>query len=365
MAIATLNGGSGVFFGINWPQSLWINSAFSLSSMSAAAHYRALSFIAPKAGDLSKFHFRTGTVTTGDDLHISFQNADSNGNPDGAVDQYRVITVDSADDNVWKTTGIISSNGTDGGAKRTVAAGDRICVVIRFNSYVAGSLWLQYMADAAVSGYSTFLQSTNSGSTWSEVNGAMDAAIEYADGTIAYLKNTAAVESFTTTSTNTGSTPDEYSLRFRLPYPVRVAGVEIKGASTDCSFALYPDSGSALASGEPVIKGTTSLRRSLIFSSPVDLDANVYYRIGWKPTTGTNRSLQLYNLNSAAIREAFDLGLNFSLGTRVDAGAWSDDTAKFMLATLICIGADDGSSGGAGCSYGALSNGTRVVPVAQ
>lgn len=367
MSIQTLNGGRGLIDGIRWPDGLWNTTGYSLSQVSASTHQRAFRFTAPKAGNLSKFHFKTGNVATGDDLKISFQDANSEGKPDGVIDQYRVLTVDSADDNVWKTSGIISSDGTDGGAKRAVSAGDSICVVLEWNSYVAGSLWYQYLATASISGGSTFWQSTDSGSSWSEILGQMGCAVEYDDGTFAYIQNSAPIETFTSPSVGSGSTPDEYSLRFRLPFPARVHGIAVKSASQDTVLSLYPDSGAALASGSPIVLSTSgNVKRTVMFASPVDIDANVYYRIGWKPSTTTARSIPLFYLSNAAMREAFDLGLNFSLGTRTDSGSWSDDTAKFLLGTILVSGFDDGAGGGGGsCSYGSLPNGTRVIPVAQ
>lgn len=366
MAFQTLNNGRGLADAIRWPDALWASSSFSSSNATTGTHKRAWRFTAPKTGNLSKVHFLTGTVTTGDDVKVSFQNASSDGKPDGIIDQYRVINVDSSDDNVWKTTGIISDNGADGGVKRAVTAGDSICVVFEWNSYVAGSMAYQYLAVANLSGGNTFWSSIDSGSTWSEVVGSFAGAIEYDDGTFAYIQNSAPLETLTTLTLANNSTPDEYSLRFRLPFPVKVAGVAVKGASTDVELSLYPDSGSALASGSPIILNTSqNTRRSVVFSSPVDLNANTYYRIGWKPTTTTSRGLAVFYMNSAPMREAFDLGLNFSLGSRTDGGSWTDDTSKFMLASLLVVGFHDGTGGGGSCSYGALSNGTRVIPVAQ
>ena len=367
MAIEALNGGRGLITIPDWPFPMNLSSSFTLSSMSAAAHRKALSFVAPKAGDIAKVHFRTGTVTTGDDLHISLQDQDSDGNPDGTEDQYRVLTVGDGDDNAWLSTGIISSDGTDGGTKRTVAAGDRLSVVFRFNSYVAGSLWLQYIASASYNGLSAFLGSTNSGSTWAQALGAMAIAIEYADGTFAYIDNTVPFSSISNTSVGSGSTPDEYSLRLRLPFPVRVMGLMVRGASADTEIGLYPDSGAALATGVPQPANTSgSIIRKILFSSAVDLLANTYYRISWKPTTATVRTITVYSMASAGIRGAFSLGTNFALGTRADGGSWTDDETQMIMASLLVSGIDDGAGGGGGsCSYGALSNGTRVVPVAQ
>jgi hypothetical protein len=227
---------------------------------------------------------------------------------------------------------------------------------------------LQNMAVGSTnSGLTATLRSTDSGSTYTQVVGAPSFAVEYDDGTFACLTDTVPLVSITATSVNSGSTPDEYCLKFRLPFPVRVFGLKVFGACQDTEIGLYPDSGSALATGVPLpASATIGVLRYILFSSPVNLLANTYYRISWKPTSITSRSIPVYTIASAAVREAFDLGLNFALGTRADGGSWTDDETKFIQAGLMVSGADDGSGGGGGsCNYGALTNGTRVVPVAQ
>lgn len=367
MSIATLNGGRGLIEGIRWPEAAWSATAFTLFSMSAAAHFRAFSFIAPKAGNIHKVHFRTGTVSTGDTLRVSFQNVDALGYPDNTDDQYRDLVVDSADDNAWLSTGIISSDGTDGGALRAVSVGERLAVVFKFPSYVAGSLWLQYMSSGSTHGHTFLAFSNDSGTTWALQAGTVVAAVEYDDGSMAFLENASPIKTITFQGVLSTSTPDEYCLKFRLPFPTRCLGMSVFGASQDIEMGLYPDSGAALATGTPLPSSATmGIRRTIMFSSAVDLAANTWYRLSWKPTTASSRSIPVHTLHSAAYREAFSPGLNFALGTRTDGGAWSDDDTKFIVATPLISGFEDGAGGGGGsCSYGSLPNGTRVVPVAQ
>lgn len=362
MAIAKLNGGRGTWDLVKWPQAAWISSAYTLQILSAAAHRVAATIQIPKTGNLSKVHFQTGNVTTGDTLHISFQNVSSVGLPDGTEDQYRTLVIDSADDNVWKTSGILTDTGADGGAKRAVTAGDRIAIVFKWNSYVAGNMWFQYLADTTSGQLTALLTSTNSGSTWTVGSGALAIALEYDDGTFAYLDNTFPVSAFTTNNVGNGSTPDEYGLKFRVPFKTSIRGIAFRGASQDVEFLLYPESGAALASAVTPYPSSTSPtnRREAYFATDVELDANTWYRIAWRPSTGTTRQLVTYTLNAAGMMEAFSIGLNAMLCTRTDGGSWTDTDTQFVLATPLCNGVDDGAGGGGGgCS---LANGTAVIP---
>ena len=59
--------------------------------------------------------------------------------PDGTADQFRDVdnTVITGADS-WITSPLITDDGTDGGVKRTVAVGDRIHFVFRYQTFTAG-----------------------------------------------------------------------------------------------------------------------------------------------------------------------------------------------------------------------------------
>jgi hypothetical protein len=94
-------------------------------------------FRAPKTGNLSKATFCISSVITAEDLKVSWQDVDgTTGNPDGTVDQYRVFAKAGITAATLIQTGIISSDGTDGGSKRAVTIGDWVACVIEFNSAI-------------------------------------------------------------------------------------------------------------------------------------------------------------------------------------------------------------------------------------
>ena len=107
-----------------WPPILTCNNvapAYSSGTLNASADKYAFIVQCPKAGTLDTFEWRTGAVTNNPDngIRCSFQTVDATtGYPDGVQDQYRDIT-GTISANTWQVPGLITSDGTDVGTKRT------------------------------------------------------------------------------------------------------------------------------------------------------------------------------------------------------------------------------------------------------
>ena len=117
---------------------------FSVSLLNSANEKWAAIIRAPRTGTLDKFECRIGTSLAtfpGNGLRLSFQDVDlSTGNPDGSVDEFRVVSV-SPGVNGWVTPGLMTDDGTDTGVKRSVTAGDYLACVVDFNpTYTTGDL---------------------------------------------------------------------------------------------------------------------------------------------------------------------------------------------------------------------------------
>jgi len=90
---------------------------------------------------INKVHFRFGAVTKagGSGLQVSLQDvsltAGPPAQPDGVVDQYRAIANGEATfaANTWYTSGLLTSDGTDTGTKRTVNFGDLVACVLEYD----------------------------------------------------------------------------------------------------------------------------------------------------------------------------------------------------------------------------------------
>ena len=345
----------------SWPPGIYsINSTLASTTLNHANDRAAWIFRMPVAGDIAKIHFRTGFVSGAQTLQVSLQDLAS-GVPDLTADQYRDVTILDTDDNTVFATGLITSDGTDGGVKRTVAVGDIIAVVFRLPSYSSGSCAIEQMITVSGDGRLPALLFSNTGGVFSIQNADPVIAIEMADGSFPYIHRSAPLSAIATSSVANSSTPDEYALKLKVPAPMRALGVFIKGASTDVEALLYSNAGATLGGPSSCWQVSTSQSslKDYYFSTPVELEADTFYRIAWRPSTASTRFLNTHTFQSAAQATVYPLGPNIMLSTRTDAGVWTDDTTKYIIAGFIVDQIEDGGGGGGTCT---LDNGTAVIP---
>lgn len=311
----------------------------------------------PKAGTLDWFEWRTGTVGNNPDngMRTSFQTIDpATGFPDTTQDQF-VDTTGTFSSNVWQVpSGVMTDDGTPGGVKRTVVAGEMLGCVIDFVGFVAGdSLGV---ARFTLSGKIDNLYTADGSSGAYAKSTLMPLlALKYADGTYAeFPLNVSPVSSagFLGTPFNSGSTPDERALRFQVPVSMRVRGcwlwVDIDAAA---DVILYDNADNVLTSIslDPDQRGGTSANLVYVtFPAQVTLSASTVYRLALLPTTVTNVNLFAGDVNTAALMAAVAGGEELYLSTRTDAGAWTDTDTTRPLMGLILDGIDDGGGGGGG-----------------
>lgn len=350
MALTALGGG--MF--MPKPENFSTNNAGHL--IDASGEKMAAVFRAPKTGTLAKVRFRTLTVTTGDTLKVSFQDVDmATGNPDETADQYRTVSVASSDDNVWITTGYITTDGTDGGGKRSVTRGDLLAIVIEYDSYVAGNMTIANTAipvDYGNGAYSLL----KTGGTWSKSTSVVGCfELEYDDGTLAYCDTL--VPGYNASGTfASNTTPDEIALYFRFPVPVTVGGafilVDLDGAM---DAVLYDSDGTtALATvsfDSDVRSGTSVSGNMVVFPTEINLTANTWYRMAMKPTTTAAVGWRRSEMRAAASLDMSDLGQNAYWSQRTDAGAWSETTNYRPRISMLVTKVHDGSGGSSGGQF--------------
>jgi hypothetical protein len=338
-------------------------------TLDAAGDYMAFIFAVPKTGTLQTVHIRQTQQTSIQDLRISFQDVDSINDPDGTDDQYRVRTPLAGDLNNYVSWGIISSNGTDGGVKRSVTQGDRLAIVIRFES-TAGDI--DILRGANRSGTSDeagpyCMFSSDSGANWAPQQSWPAFMLEYTTG-IVHVPECFPLKTRNTFSAGNASTPDEVGFKFQVPFKCKVVGAEFNSsAHTDAIVGIETSVGGVIATATNALwDGTDNAaggRRTFMFDhAEVELEANTVYYLTWKPNTATSRSMITWNIEDAAARAGLPWGTTSSYNTRTDGGAWTEDTTITLLMSLIISAIDDGAGGAASCSYGAISNGTRVLP---
>ncbi len=301
--------------------------------------------MAPKSGDVSDIHFYTGNVTTGDTLKASLQDVDvTNGEPDETIDQSGTVVVADEDDNVRKTVAL--------GSNRTVTKGEYIAVVIEFDSFVAGDLQIKY----ANLGNSRMLTYTMEkiGGTWAHLfNRRPMLLLEYSDGSFPYPVDCLSGPLSQYTGLDSGDTPDEVALRFKLTGPMRLSGADWFG---DLAAAALPEliiyeGTTALGTisnidGDIKNSGSTARYRG-VFSSGVVLSAGTVYRLGLRPTTTATVGLHRIIVDSNDHLESTPGGKEFYTSTRVDQGAWDTDLTTTQVAiNLYFDQIDDGVGGG-------------------
>jgi hypothetical protein len=303
------------------------------------------------------------TVTTGDDIRFSLQDLNtSTGDPDGTADQYRVKSVVTGDAGVHIASGILSHNGTDGGTKRTVTRGQKLACVLDFNSWVAGNMKLAIgVLDSGWTGY----PSVKEGTAWSEAKVVPNFALEYDTGGIVPVAGCFPIEHFSSESIGTGTTPDEIGSKFSLPFPTTIIGCVCPGFDPgDIDIQIENAAKTVLAGPasyhfEPNDTDTGN-EKTIYFDTPLEIAKDTTYYFVLKTTSATTGTVQTLILGTGY--NAGFPGADWVFVERTDGGAWTEDANKKLMFSLICDSFEDGTGAAASCSYGAIPNGTRVLP---
>lgn len=365
--------------GIAYPEKPWHGHAvsgttsYTALALSAAAHKVACILYVPKTGTLDGVGFRLGTVAVGDTLKVSFQDVDAaTGDADGTADQYRTVTIGDADDNEWidhstvPSLGLMTHNGTDGGTKRSVTAGQKLCVVFEFNSYVAGNLSINGITAAANRGFSIGTNRVRLfTSAWAGQSAVMPClALRYSDGTYAYLDGVWPAATMTSLTFNSGTVAqDEVGLRFSYPFRAEINGVWFfaNSITTDMQIVLYASDGSqweALTIDKDEVS-TSGIACYARFASEYLIEPGVFYRIVYKP--GTNNCVAPYStFNSTDIMAQISGGANCHWTQRADGGVWSEQTTWRPYLGPVISKLGDETAGGGGLHVGSgMTGGMR------
>jgi hypothetical protein len=335
-----------------WPPQFFnVNNVGSTTLMDAAGEYQAVVFTAPQTGTIKQVHLRIATLTTAEDIHISLQNVDSEGKPDGTVDQFVVLASASLAANSHVASGNITVDGTGGGTKRSVTKGDKLALVYRFDSAVGSVAWTTgHLQNSGGGTNPNGLSSTNSGSTWSFLDRHPQMVLEYETTGVVPLPETFPFDTNSASSSfNTGTTPDEVGIKFQVPFKGGCIGVYFNGATTDIEVSIENAAKTVLAGPATGHADTTnSQRRLYLFDSAVTLDVDTDYYATWKPTTATSRTFRYFTIEDANFRRTLPNGVLSSYNTRTDGGSWTEDTLRIMPFALAFESLDDGAGGGGG-----------------
>lgn len=310
-------------------------------------------FQAPKAGNIRKIHFLIGAVTAATDIDVRIETVSTtDGNPTGALwasNTNTTLPAASLAANTWTISPQLA-------ADATVAKGDMVAAVL-VPTGTPNLVLSQYVTGVSGSTRLPYGASFN-GTSWSKSNSLSVVAIEYSDGTFAEMPQTFPISAINTHVFSSSSNPDEYALRFMLPFTARIAGIWCM-ASTDGDFELVVYNGttalSSTAFDKDIRQGTGGGVHYFRLAQPVTATANTVYRVAIKPTTTTGLTLFSMDVNNAAIMAQLPGGQNFYHSTRVDGGGWTDAATRRLFMGLMIDGIDTtvtSGGGGAPVAYG-------------
>lgn len=341
MGLGFLSGGSGrgaVTLTTNPGGGLWLPRPISgigapsmnQETITTTTGKFAYLFRIPVSGTVSKLAFYVNSVTTSATLDARLETVDlATGAPSGS------LYAAGANANFTPTVGWTT---VTLGTPAVVTAGDLVAVLIG----ATGAATSVGFGDISTSDSNEQypLPMRWAPSVWSKRSERPNCALEYNDGSYAAIAGVYAVSAVTNTAINTGTTPDEYALKFQLPFKARVSGfwVYLDGDG-DFDVRLIATDGTTVLKTVSFDKdvrfnGAAGLYSSL-FPSGQALSLNTDYYLSILPTTATSITLARFTYPSAAVMAAAEGGVNFREATRADAGAWTENSLIRPLAGLI------------------------------
>lgn len=332
--------------------------SFGQWTLNASGDRAAMIIQVPKSGTLEWFECRIGNVSNNPDngIRLSFQDVDpATGLPDGTQDQF-FDHLTALSSNTWITpSGAMTNTGAGGGVKRTVTAGDFLACVVDFVSFVASDNFVLMFLNVGAQNGNYWNADGTAGGAFSKSASAPLLALKYADGTYAELLPPAApllgsgANAVVSLTFHSGSTPDEYALRFQLPIKSRSIGfwarIDVDAAVT---VELLDASNNVLESvvlDADMRATTTTLNCLFYWDTPVELDAATTYRLTFRPTTVTTIGMASFICGRI---EAMQGGAAIYQSNRTNAGAWTDETSSRLMAGLILDGFEQSVGGGGG-----------------
>ncbi len=340
MSLVTIPGGGFPF--PTPPFNLNAGVGFATAVIDAAGEKVAMTLQVPRTGTLARVGFRVGSVTTAQDLRVSFQDLDGSADPDGVQDQFR--TVGSIVAQTWFETGLMTSDGTDSGSQRQVQQGDILAIVIEFESTV-GDLQIHYGSNDE-GNEERFPYATHFTAAWARQEQAVLVYLEYADGRPTPIQKTMpfSASSGILNFANNGD-PDERGNRFLLPFPCRVCGVWFGGSITGAlDVVLYQ--GTTEIDSIALPSGLESVGPAGVHWVDLPgshrLDAGVEYFASMRPSTATSVGIAVVNFDARKNMDQYWGGREVHEATRTDLGAWSTNTLNRSYLGLVIDQIDNG-----------------------
>lgn len=345
------------------PVPYFASNSISFSSILIDASTEKVAFIGNVANkdraskNITKVGFRTGTVSlnASSTIKTSIQSvsttASTPGEPTGTIlgaTNNGFVTEASSgfSSNSWHQTGAL-------GETVTVSHGDLIAVVIEYGTFTAADA-CNISALQAPTGLHR-AQTCLFTASWAVQSVSANVILEFDDGTFGTLGGAFPCSALTSIAYNANTAgADEYALEINVPFTCKIDGafvaVIVGGSGADFDVVLYDgttavETRSIDASTLAAISGMRYLY--IPFTQQRTLSANTTYRIAVKPTTGTNVTLQAFDVSASGHWQAHAMGASWVLGSRLDGGSWAAATATRRPLIAVCISAlDDGAGSG-------------------
>lgn len=324
-------------------------SPFTSITLNSAGYKAAFIVQVPKSGNISKIGFRVYTLTTSKTLRVGLETVNTaTGVPTGNQYGGSAVGIQAAPaQNTYYTVTL--------GTPATAVAGDVVAIVIQFDSDV-GNLLI-----TCINNLSVFPYCAKYTASWAKQTILPVGHLEYDDSSVgdAFIlpQNTSLLENF-----KINSDPDERGLKFKLPFPCRLKGIwraPYTYPAGDFDIVVYDSDGSTVLETLCVIANESNVYQDVVnyflFADPVTLLADTWYRVVLKPSSTNICYVSGFTVTSAYLLDSVSAGQNFHYTSRVDAGAWTDNTLKRLFLGLILDQFDDGAGGGGGGGGGFAS----------
>ena len=336
--------------GFYYPQLLGGGSAVTANTVTytldATAEKVALVFRIPASGDIEGIDFHTGTVTTSDTLYGIMTTVDGSGDPTTTL--YGGMSTGTVSSLAANTSYFITF-----ATPATAVRGDLVAAVIGFDSYVAGNLQIRAESSQA----STFPYQDHFTASWAKSGTThVSIGVRYSDGSYHLIPGTFPFGERTTTITyGGGSTPDEYSLYFAIPFDCEVGGFAVMAsfaAGTTVLAKLYDSDGTTVLSTTTIDTDQYSgvvAYNYIPFSSDIAISSGTSYRMSFAPQSagGTGIVLTYQQFaTAAAVEQATGFDGTVYQSTRTNSGTWGQNTLVRPIIHMFVTEISGGASGG-------------------
>jgi hypothetical protein len=365
------------------PQGFVANGSAAFSAVGVIdANDEKVAFVVllQKAGDISTVHFRTGTVTTGDDVLVRLETVDqTTGDPTGTLwgtTTSATVTVADGDDDTW----MVATLTTDA----TIASGDvgkPIAIVIAAPAAgFIGSMEIDQVGGGYfISGRTDYDNASwvkEYTGSWSDdgylYNEAAAIRLGYDDGSFAYIQNSyAGDENPSSVTFDVDSTPDEIGIKIRFPYSFQACGVWLSSTyiRDDTAVKVYNDSDVEQMTLPNWYRGWSARDVNykgvaFVYGDTFTVLADTWYRITWQPTTSDGSSLRAYYIPQATDAHWACWGLDqadYKWTERTDAGSWTDRDDRLLFGGFMADQFHDGAGGGGGGGTKLIGSGGGMI----